>query len=82
MVHTSSRAMATTIYSIFFSNDKEAALAAMSAWNGLGTGMAFAISSHMCNKLYLILMICTASGGTTLYFISEAIYSKHLLIKW
>ena len=78
VTHESLKSMNLTIHTIFFPNDREAALTLGGIWYGIGKGIAFIISTHICNANFLILMVTLASCATVAYSISDVVYLNRL----
>ena len=76
IVQTSGIAMNSTIYSVLFDSDKSAALSTATGLLGLGKAIAFVISTHICNTVYLIFLLSVAYVATVLYFTAEVIHMR------
>ena len=79
LVQTSAMAMNSTIYAVFFHSDKGAALSSTSGLMGLGKAIAFAISTSICNTVYLIFLLSLACAATVLYLIAEVLHKKNVV---
>lgn len=76
ILHATYKTIITTATTLFFSSTKEAASASLSIWDPLGSAVAYAISSTICNRLYTILMMALVTIGTILYLLVERLYKK------
>lgn len=76
ILHATYKTIITTATTLFFSSTKEAASASLSIWDPLGSAVAYAISTSICNRLYTILMMVLVTIGTILYLLIERRFKK------
>lgn len=76
IIFTSRKTLVNASYTIFFPNDTEAASPSSTIWGSIGAAVAFAISSIICNRIYVIIMIVLASAGTGMFIYAERIRAK------
>lgn len=76
LVYTTQKTITASVYSIFFGTEKEPANASLSIWDMCGTAVAYALSSVICNRAYVIGMLWLSAVGTIMYLFVERNYAK------